>query len=66
MLPRTYQNSFEGENGDKLLKETWLIELTQATEDFIMDSISQAQDVHYCQHQSLDIITAKEKYQRSS
>ena len=60
-LTQPYQNNFEGQNGDKLLKEICLIELTQATEDFIVDYISQVEDVYHFQHHRLDTFTAKDK-----
>ena len=61
ILPRPYKNIFEGQNGDKLLKETCRTELAHSTEDYIMDYISQVEDIHYWHHQILNIITAKEK-----
>ena len=47
MLPHLYQNIYSGKNGDKLLKEKWLIYLAQEIENVVLGSINQMGTMKY-------------------
>ena len=61
MLPRDYQNIYDVDDGDNILKEKWLMDLTQEEDNFVWGSINQIGTIKYWENQICNIITAKEQ-----
>lgn len=61
MLPRDYQNSYDVDDGDNILKEKWLMDLAQEEDNFVWGSINQMGTIKYWENQIYNIITAKEQ-----
>ena len=63
-LPLPYVGSYEGEKGNLLLKEKWILDLAKLVWGFVMVSISDLLTVKYWKHLEKTIIRTKKDTKR--
>ena len=61
MLPRDYQKSYDEDDSDNIIKEKWIMDLSQEEGNFVSWSINQMVTIKYWDNKIWNIITAKEK-----